>query len=182
MENWKPLKEFEDYQISNLGNVKSLSRTILRNGKYPFLSKELILSPRIGNSGYKQLCLTKEGKVYTRRVHQLVAITFLNYIPCKYKLVVNHKDFNKLNNNIDNLEIVTCRENSYHKHLKCSSNYIGVSWNKTSNKWESNILIDKKPIYIGQFENEIDASNAYQKVLFNYENEILDLNKIKEYV
>lgn len=177
MEIWRIVEGFEDYQISNLGRVKSLSRLILRNGKYPFISKEKILKPRVGKNGYKQLILVKDGKNYTKRIHQLVAIAFLDHKPCKFKMVVNHIDFNKLNNNVDNLEIVTNRENSYHKHLPCTSKYIGVSWNKGEKKWYSNIFVDGKPKQLGKFVNEIDASNAYQEEL----NRILTEDKLKEY-
>jgi hypothetical protein len=80
-------------------------------------------------------------------------------------LVVNHKDFNKLNNNLDNLEIITQRQNTNKKHLKSSSQYIGVFWNKQNKKWKSQIRINKKIKYLGYFVNEIDAHNAYQNAL-----------------
>jgi hypothetical protein len=101
----------------------------------------------------------------TRTVHQLVAGAFLNHKPSRYELVINHKDFNRSNNNVDNLEIVTTRENANQKHLKSSSQYTGVSWDKNRNKWSSQIVINKKLKFLGRFINELDASKAYQKAL-----------------
>ena len=71
----------------------------------------------------------------------------------------------KSNNNKNNLEIVTTRVNSNQKHLKSSSEYTGVIWYKPRNKWKASIRISGKIKYLGLFELEIEASNAYQKAL-----------------
>lgn len=164
MEIWKNINNFEGYQISNFGNVKSLSRIILNRGILPFSSKEKILKQNL-NKGYFYVSLSKNGKVKTLLVHQLVAIEFLNHTPEKFVLTVNHKDFNKQNNKLENLEIVTVRENSNQKHIKSSSKYTGVHWVKNKKNWRSTITINGKNKYLGSFKNEIDASNAYQKAL-----------------
>lgn len=172
-EIFKDIKGYEGlYQISNFGNVKSLSRTTLKCNKF-MTSKDIILKPYINSTGYYVVGLHKNKKQKTLKTHQLVAITFLNHSPCGYKYVINHKDLNKLNNHIDNLEIVTQRENANHKHLNSSSKYTGVSLDKNTNKWVSNIWINGKLKYLGRFTNEIDASNAYQnklKEINNYGN------------
>lgn len=92
-----------------------------------------------------------------------MAITFLNHTPCKLDLVVNHINFNKQDNRLDNLEIVTNRVNSNRKHLKSTSKYTGVSWHKNEKKWQVMFRIDNKLKHFGYFENEIDAKNVYQK-------------------
>lgn len=105
-EIWKDIPEYEGlYQVSNLGNVKSLDH-IKRNGKYDnkkCLSKGKILKPAIQkDSGYIFVSLSKDGKTKGYRVHRLVALCFIdnpNNLRC-----VNHKDENKANNKIDNLE------------------------------------------------------------------------------
>ena len=79
--------------------------------------------------------------------------------------MVNHKNLNKLDNSIENLEIITNRENSNLKHIKSSSRFTGVSWSNHTNKWESSIYIDGKSVKLGYFINELDAHNAYQKKL-----------------
>jgi hypothetical protein len=185
METWKTLEDFPGYEISNLGNIKSLSRVILRNGKYPIISKEKLLYQRQSADGYKQVALCKDAKVHTIKVHQLVAMAFLNHKRCSFKLVVNHIDNNKLNNNLDNLEIITNRQNSNHKHLNVSSQYVGVSKGKNEKKWQAHIFIKGKDNYLGRFINEIDASNAYQAALKQFldteEDETLTEEKLKEY-
>jgi len=154
MEIWKIIEGFEDYEISNLGNVKSL--------KY---GKEKILNKSINSQGYYCVCLSLNNKKYKKNIHQLLAVSFLNHTPNGYKLVINHIDFIRTNNKIENLEIVTQRKNANQKHLKSSSQYIGVSWAKHVNKWHAQIHINGKHKNLGYFINEIDAHNAYQKEL-----------------
>jgi len=158
IEIWNDIPNYEGlYQVSNFGNIKSLSNK--RN------KKEKLLKPGISSVGYFLVGLSKKCKIKSYKVHQLVAMTFLNHTPCGYKLVINHKDFNKLNNNIDNLEIVTQRENTNKKHFKSSSVYTGVSWNKKSKKWMAQISIKGKIKYLGCFCNELEAYECYNRSL-----------------
>lgn len=69
---------------------------------------------------------------------------------------------------MENLEIVTNRDNSNQKHIKSSSGYVGVSFAKDRNMWRSTIYIDGRNISIGYFKKEIDAAIAYQKALANH--------------
>lgn len=155
MEIWKDILDYEGiYQISNLGNVKSLK-----------FGKEKILKTNLDNNGYLILRLCKKGIIKTRTLHQLVAIAFLNHIPDGHNLVVNHKNFIRTDNRVENLEIVTQRENSNLKHLKSTSEFVGVYWCKKLKKWMTCIYMNKKLNYLGYFINEIDANNAYQKAL-----------------
>lgn len=157
MENeiWKYVIDHENYyQVSNLGRVKSLR-----------FNKEKILKQSINNNGYLTLCLSKNKKYKNLKVHKLVAIAFLNHVPCGYKEVVNHIDFDRTNNNVKNLEIVTARENSNQKHLKSSSKYTGVS--RCGDKWRAVITYGNKQKHIGVFKTELEASNAYELELKN---------------
>lgn len=153
METWKEVKGYEDYQISSLGNIKSLK-----------FGKEKILIPSI-RCGYYRVELFKKGIGKIKDIHVLVAIAFHNHIPCGKILVVNHKDFNKLNNNEKNLEVVTMRENSNLKHIKSSSQYVGVHFCNSKTKWVSRIWTNGKKKHLGYFTNEPEASNAYQQAL-----------------
>jgi hypothetical protein len=156
MEIWKEVKGFDGYLISNLGNVKSFRR-----------NREKILNPAIDSSGYLTVSLYDNKIKCTKKIHQLVAVAFLNHNNCGYKLVVNHINFNKIDNNVFNLEVVSARVNCNRKHLKSSSKYTGVGWHKQHLKWHAQIIIDKKKIHLGYFINEIDASNAYQEKLLS---------------
>lgn len=97
--NWVKIKGFEDYSISDKGEVFSHRRNKLmsiwsKSGEYP------------------RVTLSKSGKEKTFTIHRLVAEAF---IPNPYgKITVNHKDGNKNNNKVDNLEWNTYSENQKH--------------------------------------------------------------------
>lgn len=161
-EIWKDIPSYEGlYQVSNLGNVKSIG-----------YGKERYLRLRLSKSGYYRVNLSKDKISTTKPVHQLVSEAFLGHNPCGMKLVINHINFNKKDNRVENLEIVTQRENGNKKHLKSTSKYVGVYWYKPLNKWRAQITLNGKNNYIGLFEKEIDASQAYQDRL----KEIEDIN------
>ncbi len=103
-EIWKSIKNYKDYQISNLGRVKSLPRKNRLN--------ELILKLDTHKQGYKRIGLRKNNKTKKFLVSRLVAIHFIaniNNLP-----EVNHKDGNKSNNKSNNLEWITSKGNSIH--------------------------------------------------------------------
>lgn len=164
-EIWKDVPDYEGiYQVSNLGNVKSLSRVVLRHGKYPFMCKEKNLYKGMTTSGYYYCNLKKNGNQKNFAIHQLVAMAFLNHKPNGYKLVVDHIDNNKLNNRLDNLQLISHREN-ISKDRKGTSKYTGVLWHKRDNKWMSYITVCGKRKHLGYFETEYDAHLAYQTAL-----------------
>jgi len=170
-EIWKQIKDYPNYEVSNLGSVKSLKREVwcVKNNSYSII-KERVLKPAVSKTGYLTVSISKK----TKKVHQLVAIAFLNHNPDGYKLVVNHINFIKSDNRLENLEIVTQRENSNRKHIKSSSSYTGVSLYKRTDIWLSTIFIDRKLKHLGYFKNEYDAHLAYQRELK------LVLTKLKE--
>lgn len=101
-EIWKDIKDYEGlYQVSNLGRVKSLRR-LITNQYNSFYIEEKILKIWKNNKGYGLVTLSKNGTHKKFQVHRLVALHFL---PNPSNLPeVNHKDENKLNNSVDNLE------------------------------------------------------------------------------
>lgn len=113
MEIWKDVKGYEGiYQVSNKGRIKSLSRYERgRNGK-PCFRKEKILKGQVSQYGYRRIQLFKDSKVKFPGVHRVVAEAFIPNPENKPQ--VNHKDGNKLNNNVENLEWVTQSENMKH--------------------------------------------------------------------
>jgi frataxin-like iron-binding protein CyaY len=169
-EIWKDIKGFEGYyKISNLGNVKSLDRFI-SNGKGLFLKKGQQISKCINNYGYLRVGLQKNGKQKHYTVHTLVASEFLGYvINGKNDIVVDHKNNIKTDNRLDNLQLLTNRQN-ISKSKRGSSKYTGVHWHSTNKKWNSNIYIEGKRIFLGSFDSEIEAHKEYIKALNNYKN------------
>lgn len=152
-----------------MGNVKSLSRKLrfvhpISKKECFRLSKEQFLSQCIGNTGYLMIGLCNNNKRKPIRVHQLVAEAFLGHKINGYSIIVDHINGNKEDNNVSNLQLITQRENSS-RTIRGTSNYTGVSWAGKSRKWMSSIKINSKSVYIGCFDNEIDAHNAYQKAL-----------------
>lgn len=95
MEIWKDIEGYEGlYQVSNLGNVKSLN--------YKHTGKERVLKTAKDKDNYLVVGLYKEAKLKTHRVHRLVAQSF---IPNSKNLPqINHKDEDKTNNCVENLE------------------------------------------------------------------------------
>ncbi len=161
----KDINGFEGlYKITDNGIVIANNRIV----KMPNGGKKIINEHNqkisITQKGYAKVMLTnKQGIRKGFFVHRLVIENFIN----KSKLQVNHKDCNKLNNSIDNLEFVTNRENTNHRFsfINKSSKYAGVTWNKKKNKWQSQKMINGKRTYLGLYDNEYDAHNRYLKSL-----------------
>lgn len=115
-EIWKDIKGFEGkYKISNLGNVKSVYRTI----NYIFNNKpkvrrifEKTLKKSINKFGYEYVCLSDNCKTQKLKIHRLVAQAFIPN--SENKPQVNHIDGNKQNNCVFNLEWCNNSENMKH--------------------------------------------------------------------
>ena len=90
MEEFRDLKDFENYQISNLGRIYSKKRRVCLKVK------------KLGNSGYYQVRLSKDGNYVYKNLHRLLAETFIPN-PNNYR-TVNHINGNKLDNRLSNLE------------------------------------------------------------------------------
>lgn len=162
-EEWKDIPNYDGlYQVSNLGNVKSLSRTVLRNGKYPFLFKEKILKNQKHSSGYFHVRLRKDNKPKTYLTHQLVSMAFLNHKPNGYELVIDHINNNPLDNRLENLQIITQRENASKDVKNKTSKYTGVYWCKNKKKWKAAIRLNGFKKHLGTFINEEDANKIYK--------------------
>lgn len=166
-EIWKDIPNYEGlYQVSSLGNVRSLNRVIYREGKFAVPLKGQEIKKVIKKTkGYYCVDLYKNGKGKQFEVQQLVAMAFLGHKPCGHKLVVDHINDDKLDNRVENLQIVTIRYNACKTQGRYSSQYKGVSWCKSSNRWMARIEVNRKSKYLGLFIFEYDAHLAYQKAL-----------------
>lgn len=118
IEIWKSVPNYEGiYEVSNFGKVRSVKRLIVDKNNRLINRKEIILKPSTDEKGYKKIKLFAGGKAYTTHVHRLVALAF---IPNPHNMPqVNHKDENKSNNRVENLEWCTARYNAtYGTRLK----------------------------------------------------------------
>lgn len=130
MEIWKDIKGYEGYyQVSNMGDVRSLDRLVTRSDGVVSPKKGGILVKIENNDGYYQIKLCKNGINKTNRVHRIVLETF---DPTdKDGMEVNHIDCNRKNNKLENLEWKTHLENvrhssdqgKYRRYGKNNSNY-----------------------------------------------------------
>lgn len=108
MEEWKDVVGYEGlYKISNYGNVKALKSWDVNKRKY--IDKEHLLTPTDNGNGYFIVSLRKLGNRRNHYIHRLVAQHFIDN-PNNLN-VVNHKDYDKMNNTVSNLEWVTQKQN-----------------------------------------------------------------------
>jgi len=171
IEEWKTIIEYPNYQVNNLGDIKSLRRLVVQKNR-SFYIKEKILKPVLSNQGYFSVKLYNSPSSKTHIIHRLVGIYFIPN-PNDFT-ILNHIDGNKLNNHYTNLEWVTHRENDCHAvdKTKTSSKYIGVSFNKISNKWYAYITFKNKSKSLGYFETELEAYQT--RCDFEKENNIVN--------
>tara|TARA_R110000851_G_C12768558_1_gene533885 strand:+ start:99 stop:593 length:495 start_codon:yes stop_codon:yes gene_type:complete len=156
-EIYKDIPNYEGmYQVSSSGVVKSLKRKGVLNDR--------ILKLSVNSRGYLKCSLHKDGKLKTSKVHQLVAMAFLNHKPNWYEMVVDHINNIKTDNNVENLQVITHRENTS-KDRTGTSKYTGVYWSKSKSKWRCEIQINGRKKNLGTFRCEIKAHLAYQKAL-----------------
>lgn len=112
---WKDIEGFEDtYKISDSGEIWSKDRLCIDSKGRKRFRKGQKLNPDIASNGYYRITLAKNGKKKQKYLHRLLAEYFVpnpNNLP-----QVNHKDGNKTNCNLKNLEWVTVKENTIHAY------------------------------------------------------------------
>ena len=163
-EEWKDIKNYEGlYQVSNLGNVKSLERN-KSNGKGLVKIDEKILTQNITNWGYCKVALYKNGARKYYKVHRLVAEAFIPNPNNKEQ--INHIDGNKLNNNVNNLEWNTRIENMNHARIN------GLCGNNTDSNYI--LLKDNNGKIISQYDGKTKLANIINinsgKILKTFDN------------
>ena len=113
-ETWKDIIGYDGYEISNMGRFRSKDRVIIRRDGRSMTFKGVTKTTNVNPNGYIQVTLSVSHKTHNKYIHRLVAEHFLERNNHDY--IVNHKDGDKLNNKVDNLEWVSYSENSIHSY------------------------------------------------------------------
>lgn len=135
-EIWKPVVGYEGiYEVSDQGRMRSLDRTVLHKDGRKTRRPGMVLVANPNSLGYPRVSLCKDGDSHWSTLHAIVAQTFLPKPPRKIgatrrDFVVNHKDGNKLNNHVSNLEYITSTANIYHARATGLLSVKGVKNNK----------------------------------------------------
>jgi hypothetical protein len=158
MEEWRVIEGYNNYSVSNLGKV--------RNDKRGNILKGII---QHGEGRYLRVGLY-DNNIYHKPmlIHRLVAIAFL---PNPENLPeVDHIDRNSQNNTLENLRWCSKANNLRNKKKRegTTSLYRGISWNKYHSKWIAQIILNGKNKYIGRFETEEDAYEAWRACVFEH--------------
>src|SRR3990167_11234546 len=112
-EEWRPVVGYAGlYEVSSLGRVKSLPRLTHLGRPVRGITKPIIMAGSCSR-GYRHVNLAKNGSKKPRSIHKLVMEAFVGLPPTGKQ--VNHKDFDRGNNQLDNLEYVTKTEDAQHK-------------------------------------------------------------------
>lgn len=178
-ETWRPVPGYEGYyEVSNLGRVRSVTRTrVVKNrygGKSQRTDKGCELSLIDNGNGYLYVSLRKDGHRENHFAHRLVALAFCDGFESGY--VVNHKDENKCNNRSDNLEWVSQAANvAYSSHAMRKPKSVC----KPSNTGEKYIRVVRKrghlPVYrVNVRQIGIYKSFACLQDAIAYRNEVMN--------
>lgn len=161
-EIWKDIPGYEGYyQVSTFGRVRSVDRTVYDSvGRVRHLKGQLKKLSKL-NDGYIAVSLCLDGIEKHVQVHRLIAITFIPN--SEHKPQVNHKDGNKTNNSVDNLEWVTAKENTEHASRTGLRESVGYE-NGHHNNWPKYEKSRCRPVVceeIGQFFRSIASAAAW---------------------
>lgn len=157
MEEWRDIPNAYGYQVSNYGNVIRYNDNVRKEVR------------QTNYGGYYLVSIKYDDKPKNTliRVHQLVAIVFLNHKPNGHTLVVDHIDNDKLNNKLSNLQIISTRHNSTKDLKNKTSKYVGVCYAPTWNGYRSLININKTQIHLHYSKCEHECGLMYQIALDN---------------
>lgn len=170
MEVWKDIPNYEGYyQASDKGRVRSLDRMVTTKHGVERFYKGRIKKGTVNNKGYKIYSLNINGVHRTFQGSQLVAMTFLGHEPDGHELVVDHINGDRSDDRLENLRVVSHRANVStcfrSDRDSFSSEYAGVCWSEGASKWRTQIKHNGGDVYLGLYNTEVEASNAYQLAL-----------------
>lgn len=145
VEIWKALPEVPGVEVSTFGRVRTLDKVVSSENGTRFL-KGRVLKPWDNGNGYLIVSIKVNGKFIKQRVHRLVAQTFLSNSDNLPE--VNHKDNDRTNNNVDNLEWCTRLYNRQYREKYGEASGIPV------------FAVNLSTLEVSRFESQIEASRV----------------------
>lgn len=177
-ETWKKIPNYEDYEISNLGRIKTERPILIARGralKYPGLR---YLNPAVMN-GYYVITFSVNGKRSRLfYIHRLLWELFVS--PISEGMEIDHKNGNRLDNSFENLRLATPRQNLINRIPKKGSKtgYRGVSHTNGASTYTAKIKLNSKPLYLGSFRTKEEAALAYNEAAKKYQGDFAILNVV----
>lgn len=171
MEFWKDIPGYEDlYQVSNIGNIRSLDRFVDNSLHGKIKIKGKLMSKKLGTPRYYCVHLTKNGKRKSYLVHRLVGLAFIHNL---YNYSdINHKNLNRLDNRVENLEWMTRSQNCF--HAIAAGHRPNIFGEKSPNaKLKESDVLRIRSIYSSkktthkQIANEFNVSKSLVEVIVN---------------
>ena len=171
-EVWKDITGYKGYQVSNLGRIRTYNKTTYTKMHGIRHWKDRILKERLDiKNKMLSVCLYKNGKGKSYLIHRIVAQEFLG-LPKDKSMTVNHKDGNRFNNNVENLEWLSLKDNIKHAfenglyHTQKSiiiTNKINNETKIFKSMSEASYFIGKNHGYISyKIKNEIFENKNYK--------------------
>jgi len=145
-EEYYPIPQYRGYFATKSGKIYTARKGRLKE-----------IGHSVDKDGYFKVMLVSDNGVrHHFRKHRVIAMTFLGFSD----LQVNHKNGNRQDNRLENLEYVTERENQCHWRLGRGFG-VGVCWGKKEKKWRAYFQQDHKWEHLGFFDKKEDAKKAY---------------------
>lgn len=173
-EIWKDIPNYKGYQVSNLGRVRTYNKTSYtkKHGIRKWKDRILKYKGNTYKTGYK-VDLWKDGKPKTFLVARLVAFTFNNVDINNHELTVDHIDCNRFNNNLNNLELVSLKENIQRAFTNNLCNTINIKLiNKNTNEEIIFYSLSKASQYMNKNCKYLSCNikrNKYENKLYKWE-------------
>lgn len=149
-EVWKKIPNFEGYEVSSKGRLRRAERKRIKDGVVVKIPPRMLHSVR-QSSGYYHVALRKDGKTYQDRLHRLVALAFIPNDDVRNKTFVNHKNEDKSDSRVENLEWMSTGDNTR----------FGTSIQRSSkNHWKPVTDYDNRGKVVARFNSIQDANKA----------------------
>lgn len=157
--NWKDIPGYKGYyQVSDLGQVKSLAREIKHSDGKKIYTKEKILKPRLEGGknkiNYHCVILCKNKIRKSMKIHRLVAMLFCENDDPEINIVVNHIDNNPFNNVYTNLQWTTVIKNNEHRHKQGRSRGPKGESNRNSSLTKDDVIEIRRLLSQGKLSQQ----------------------------